>query len=73
MEYSYRVKLINKSKKSDFITRDLCNFSGKFESIRSVKLKLMEEFDTLVPSSTDFNVGYFSKWCKKIWECTVMV
>ena len=68
MEYSYRVKIINKSKKSDFITRDLRSFSGKFESIRSVKLKLMEEFDTLVPSSTDFNVGYFSgKQNKKQW------
>ena len=44
------------------------NFSGRFESVRSIKLKLMEEFDTLVPNSMDFDVGYFSgKQSKKQW------
>ena len=44
------------------------SFSGRFESIRSIKLKLLEEFDTLVPKSMDFDVGYFSgKQSKKHW------
>ena len=44
------------------------SFSGRFESVRSIKLKLMEEFDTLVPNSMDFDVGYFSgKRSKKQW------
>ena len=46
----------------------MCNFSGRFESVRSIKLKLMEEFDTLVPNSMDFDVGYFcGKQSKKQW------
>ena len=62
------MKIINKSKKSDFITRDMRSFSGRFESVRGLKLKLMEEFDTLVPSSLEFDVGYFSgKQSKKQW------
>ena len=62
------VKIINKAKKSDFIARDMRNFSGRFESVRNIKLKLMEEFDTLVPNSMDFDVGYFSgKQSKKQW------
>ena len=44
------------------------SFSGRFESVRGLKLKLMEEFDTLVPSSLEFDVGYFSgKQSKKQW------
>ena len=62
------MKIINISKKSDFITRDMRSFSGRFESVRGLKLKLMEEFDTLVPSSLVFDVGYFSgKQSKKQW------
>ena len=45
----------------------MCGFSGRFESIRSINLKLMEEFDS-VPNSMDFDIGYYSgKQNKKHW------
>ena len=31
-----------------------------FGTIKALKLKLMEEMDTLVPPSLDFQLGYFS-------------
>ena len=62
------MKIINKSKKSEFITCDMHGFDGRFESLRRLKLKLMEEFDDLVPSQVEFEVGYFSgKQSKKHW------
>ena len=68
MEYSYRVKIINKNKRSEFVTRELKTFTGVFETIKALKLKLMEEMDTLVPPTLDFQLGYFSgKQSKKHW------
>ena len=58
--YSYRVKIINKNKRSEFVTRELKTFTGVFGTIKALKLKLMEEMDTLVPPSLDFQLGYFS-------------
>ncbi len=68
VEYSYRVKIINKDKRSEFMTRELKSFSGRFKSVRVMKHKIMEELDNLVPSAMDFQVGYFSgKQNKKHW------
>ena len=68
MKYSYRVKIINKSKRSEFVTRELKTFTGIVETVKTLKLKLMEKLDTLVPSTLDFQVGYFSgKQSKKYW------
>ena len=68
VDYTYRVKIINKGKKSEFVTRDLKTFTGVFLSIKALKLKIIEEMDSLVPSTLDFQVGYFSgKQSKKNW------
>ena len=67
MEYSYRVKII-KNKRSKFVARELKIFTGVFGTIKALKLKLMEEMDTLVPPTLDFQLGYFSgKQSKKHW------
>ena len=50
----------NKSRRSEFVTRELKMFTGVFGTIKALKLKLMEEMDTLVPSCLDFQLGYFS-------------
>ena len=63
-----QVKIINKAKRSEFVTQDLKTFTGVFKSIKNMKLKLMEEMDTLVPQSLDFQLGYYSgKQSKKHW------
>ncbi len=67
-EYSYRVKIINPRKKSDFQTRELHHFHAKFPSVIELKGTLMEEFTTQLPETTDFSVGYFSgKQSAKRW------
>ena len=39
-----------------------------FVTIKALKLKLIEEMDTLVPPTLDFQLGYFSgKQSKKHW------
>ena len=62
------MKIISPLKKSDFIMRELHHFHGKFDSVTSLKLKLMDEFGELVPATTDFQVGYFrGKQSTKYW------
>ena len=66
--HDYRVKIINPSKKSEFIVRELHHFHGKFDSVTSLKLKMMDEFVELVPATTDFQIGYFrGKQSTKYW------
>lgn len=68
MQVHYRVKIINPNKKSDFMVRDLHHVIGKFDSIISLKLKIMDEFGELVPATTDFQIGYFrGKQSTKYW------
>jgi hypothetical protein len=58
----------NKSKRSEFVTRELKTFTGVFETIKALKLKLIDEMDTLVPPTLDFQLGYFSgKQSEKHW------
>ena len=62
------MKIINKNRRSEFVTRELKTFTGMFGTIKALKLKLMEEMDTLVPPTLDFQLGYFSgKQSKKHW------
>ena len=66
--YSYRIKIINPSKKTTFVIRDLHRFHGKFDSIISMKVKIIEEFKELVPQTLEFHVGYFlGKQSTKYW------
>ena len=49
------MKIISPLKKSDYIVRELHHFHGKFDSVTSLRLKLMDEFGELVPATTDFH------------------
>ena len=44
----YRLKIINLSKKSDYIVCDLHHFMGIFESIMGLKMELIDEFGALL-------------------------
>ena len=55
--YTYRLKIINPNKKSDFIIRDVHYFSEKFATILDMKEKIVEEFKDELPETTDFKVG----------------
>lgn len=70
--YSYRVKIINPSKKSDIIVRQLHRFTSKFTSVSALRDKLIDEFHSHVPTSSEFNVGYMegSQQSSKIWLVT---
>ena len=58
----------NNKSRSEFVTQELKTFTGVFGTIKALKLNLMEEMDTLVPSSLHFQLGYFSgKQSKKHW------
>ena len=48
--------------------RDLHHFTGKFESIMELKMKLMDEFGALLPPTTDFQIGRFwDRQSTKYW------
>ena len=57
--YSYKVKIINPNKKSNVAVFYLNNFSTTFESVTSLRVKLIETFKEQVPNTLDFNVGYY--------------
>jgi hypothetical protein len=57
-KYTYRVKIINPARKKDAIVRELRRFSGKFNSVTDIKVRLMEELEESVPLSTRFAIGY---------------
>ena len=42
--YGYRIKIINPSNKNNFIVHDLYRFHGKFDSVTSMKVKIIKEF-----------------------------
>ena len=66
--YSYTVKFINPNKKSDVATFYLHYFRAAFVSLR---VKLIEVFKDRVPSTLDFNIGYFEgSQQAKIWLVT---
>ena len=68
MKYNYRLKIINPNKRSDYIVRDVHRFHGKFDTIVEMKVKLMGEFESLLPPTTEFQLGYFfGKQSAKFW------
>ena len=70
-EYSYKVKIINPNRKSDVAVFYLNDFSATFESVTSLRVKLIETFKERVPNTLDFNVGYYEgSQQAKIWLVT---
>ena len=57
--YNYKVKIINPVKRSDVIVRHLNNYSGKFDTVMTLRLKLIDAFPDQVPNTVDFSVGYY--------------
>lgn len=53
------MKITNPLRKSDIVLRQL-HHGGKFETMVSLRAKLVEEFKEQVPNTLDFNVGYFA-------------
>lgn len=70
-KYTYKVRIINPSKKSDVVVRQLHHFYDKFESVIALHAKLIEIFNDQVPSSVTFDVGFQDgqKHCK-MWIVT---
>ena len=67
-QHSYKVKIINPSRKSDTVVRHLYGFSSRFESVIGVRAKLMGNFEDQVPHSVSFDVGYFEgQQHSKVW------
>ena len=64
----YKVKIISPHRKSDVTVRYLHNVYTTFESAIGLRMKLVEEFQELVPDSLSFNVDYFEGQSHaKIW------
>ena len=60
---------INPHRKSDIIIHYLHNYSTRFESATALRMKLVEEFQDLVPDNLSFSVGYFEgqSYSKILW------
>ena len=66
--HSYKVKIINPSRKSDVIVRQLHDYYSRFESVVGIRAKLIERFKDQVPNSISFDVGYFEgQQHSKVW------
>jgi len=71
LSYSYRVKIINQVRKGDSVVRDMRKFRGKFGSVVELKVKLLEEFEDLIPPNLSFSVGFYDgRQSTKRWVCT---
>ena len=47
---------------------DINNFTGKFETVMVLRLKLIEAFSDHVPNTIDFSVGYYEgSQQSKVW------
>ena len=70
-QHSYRVKITNPQRKSEVIMRQLHHFHGRFDSVITLRAKLIEEFKEQVPNSVTFNVGCFEGQShSKVWLVT---
>ena len=63
--FSYKAKIINPTKKSDVILRQL-NFTSKFESLTAMRVQCMEQFQEQVPNTMDFKLGYYGAQQAKV-------
>jgi len=59
--YTYKVRIINPNKKSDFVLRQLHQHHSKFSTVTAIRISMMNEFDDQVPDSVKFNVGYIDE------------
>ena len=51
---------------------DMNNFTGKFDTVMALRLKLIEVFSDHVPNTVDFSVGYYEgSQQSKVWLVTV--
>lgn len=66
-EYSYMVKLIFPKNKTDIMNLTWHNVTEKFDSVSSLKLKLIDRFSEFIPSVPTFQVGYFGRGNQKNW------
>ena len=57
--YTYKLKIINPSKKSDVVLHHLNGHADKFDYVTAMKIMLIEEFGDNVPGELDFSVGYY--------------
>ena len=65
------MKIINPSRKSDVIVRQLHDYYSRFESVVGIRAKLIERFKDQVPNSISFDVGYFEgQQHSKVWLCS---
>ena len=64
--YSYRVKIISPSKKTDVVVRQLHRVTSKFHSVSALRTALSDEFESHVSNTSNFNVGYM-EGNGKIW------
>ena len=70
-DYSYRVKILTQGRKNDSMVREMRRFHGRFTSVMDVKVKILEEFEDMVPPNISFAIGYFNgKQSTKYWLCT---
>ena len=64
--YSYRVRIISPTKKSDVIVRQLHRVTSKFTSVGALKTALSDELQSHVSNKSNFNIGYM-EGNRKIW------
>jgi len=58
-------------RKGDSVVRDMRKFRGKFGSVVELKVKLLEEFEDLIPPNLSFSVGFYDgRQSTKRWVCT---
>ena len=57
--HTYKLKIINPSRKGDVVLCHLNGHADKFDSVTAMKMMLMEEFGDNVPGQLDFSVGYY--------------
>ena len=63
MPYTYKVRIINPNKKSEFIVRQLHRCHSKFPSVTAIRVSLIEQFDEQVPDSVKFKLGTVQSRC----------
>lgn len=61
ISFNYVVRIINPSKKSDFVVHTWHGVNSKFSSRQALKEKLIETFPEQLEASPDFKLGYFEK------------
>ena len=66
-KYKYKVKFINPKEKSDFVLLTWHQVSSRFESIAELKLKLMDDFQEFVSSTSNFQVGFIEGRSTQQW------